>query len=221
MEREIDLNEISDGRLYDANDMVKADCQDCAGCSACCRGMGSSVLLDPYDFYRFKVGIGLNFESLMAEKRIELNVVDGIILPNLTMAGPGEACSFLDENGRCSIHDFRPGFCRLFPLGRLYENGSFRYFLQVHECRKENRTKVKVRKWIDTPDIKNYEKFVSDWHYFLKDLGRTVSQKPESAKAVSMYVLNRFFVNDYDASREFYGQFYERFTEGNAFKERL
>ena len=27
---------------------------------------------------------------------------------------------FLDENGRCSIYAFRPGFCRLFPLGRYY-----------------------------------------------------------------------------------------------------
>ena len=29
MKRNIDLNEISDGRLYTANDMVKADCHDC------------------------------------------------------------------------------------------------------------------------------------------------------------------------------------------------
>ena len=37
MERMIDLKEISDGRLYTADDMVKADCQDCKGCSACSR----------------------------------------------------------------------------------------------------------------------------------------------------------------------------------------
>lgn len=33
MKRNIDLNEISDGRLYSSGDMVKADCHDCAGCS--------------------------------------------------------------------------------------------------------------------------------------------------------------------------------------------
>lgn len=32
MRREVTLEEISDGRLYEANDMVKADCQDCKGC---------------------------------------------------------------------------------------------------------------------------------------------------------------------------------------------
>ena len=39
MEREIDLKEISDGKLYSANDMVKAGCDDCKGCSDCCRGV--------------------------------------------------------------------------------------------------------------------------------------------------------------------------------------
>ena len=39
MKRNVTLEEISDGNLYEANDMVKADCQDCKGCSDCCQGM--------------------------------------------------------------------------------------------------------------------------------------------------------------------------------------
>ena len=31
MKRNIDLNEISDGRLYSSGDMVKADCHDVRG----------------------------------------------------------------------------------------------------------------------------------------------------------------------------------------------
>ena len=31
MRREIDLNEISDGRKYRAGDMVRADCRGCVG----------------------------------------------------------------------------------------------------------------------------------------------------------------------------------------------
>ena len=34
MLRNCSLDEISDGRLYEANDMVKADCRGCEGCSA-------------------------------------------------------------------------------------------------------------------------------------------------------------------------------------------
>ena len=34
MKRNIDIKEISDGKLYGPNDMVKADCRGCEGCSA-------------------------------------------------------------------------------------------------------------------------------------------------------------------------------------------
>ena len=40
MERNVDIIEISDGRTYRDNDMVKADCGGCKGCSMCCEDMG-------------------------------------------------------------------------------------------------------------------------------------------------------------------------------------
>ena len=57
MKRNVDLKEISDGRLYSSGDMVRADCRDCEGCSECCRGMGSSIILDPMDVWRLQKGI--------------------------------------------------------------------------------------------------------------------------------------------------------------------
>lgn len=209
MKRQIDLKDISDGKLYGSNDLVKADCGDCEGCHACCCGMGRSIILDPLDVFRLQQGLKMSFEELLAG-RIELNVVDGIILPNLKMQGKEDGCSFLDENGRCSIHAFRPGICRLFPLGRYYENGGFSYFLQVHECKKENRTKVKVKKWLDTPDLKKYEKFINDWHYFLMDMEARVQENPEEAKTVSMYILKQFYMTPYCIEEDFYTQFDDR-----------
>lgn len=214
MKRNVSLNEISDGKLYGLNDLVKADCNDCKGCSACCQGMGNSIILDPLDIFRMTSNLGSAFEELLAG-RIELNVVDGIILPNLKMAGTSERCTFLDGEGRCSIHAFRPGICRLFPLGRYYEGNSFQYFLQVHECKKEHKTKVKVRKWIDTPDSKNYEKFVTDWHYFLEDVQKVFEsvQDDKLVKDTDMYILKTFYIKPYDKNREFFEQFNERLTE--------
>ena len=86
----------------------------------------------------------MNFEEMM-DKYIELHMVDGMILPNLKMNEKTESCSFLNEEGRCSVHAFRPGICRLFPLGRFYENHDFKYFLQVHECKNPTKTKVKEK----------------------------------------------------------------------------
>lgn len=209
MERYIDMKEVSDGRLYTANDLVKADCGGCQGCSVCCHGMGTSITLDPMDIYRLCGGLGMSFAELMVDK-IELNIVDSLILPNLKMTGEKEACAFLNKEGRCSIHAFRPGICRLFPLGRFYENASFQYFLQVHECPKQNKTKVKVKRWLDTPDLKRYERFICDWHYYLKELQKKVEGDPEQIKPVSMELLNRFYVMPYEWDRDFYEQFYER-----------
>lgn len=49
MRRNVNLEDISDGKLYTSSDMAKADCHGCVGCSACCHGMGNSIVLDPRD----------------------------------------------------------------------------------------------------------------------------------------------------------------------------
>lgn len=210
MKRNISIDEISDGKLYQSNDMVKAGCNDCKECHSCCEKMGNSIILDPYDIYRLSKNLSTSFEGLMAGN-IELNVVDGIILPNLKMSETTEKCNFLNQEGRCSIHTFRPGICRLFPLGRFYEDGGFKYFLQVHECKKPNRTKVKVSKWVDTPNLKEYEKFVTDWHYFLNDLEELVknTQDENVIKSINMNMIKNFFMNPFDRTEDFFTQFYE------------
>ena len=127
MLRECDINEISDGKRYQANDMVKLGCNDCMGCHSCCEGMEDTIVLDPYDIYRLTKNLDLDFTRLM-QGRIALHVEEGLILPHLAMDEETGACSFLNEEGRCSIHAHRPGICRLFPLGRIYEDGGFSYF---------------------------------------------------------------------------------------------
>ena len=211
MKREIDIKEISDGKLYDLNDMVKADCKDCEGCSACCKGMGNSIVLDPLDVFRLTKGLNCTFEALI-QNQAELNVVDGIVLPSIRMGEEGEAWGFLDPQGRCSIHSFRPGICRLFPLGRIYTEEGIRYFLQIYECAKKNRTKVKVRSFMDNPDGKRYDKFIADWHDFLKKAENEMEKHndPNFTRELSMNVLKMFYLTPYEKEQDFYDQFGKR-----------
>ena len=198
MERNIDLNEISDGRFYTANDMVRADCQGCEGCSVCCHGMGKSILLDPLDVHRICTYFRIPFEALLAD-HVELNVVDGMILPNLKMVGEDEHC--------------------MFPLGRLYENRSFKYILQTKECVKTDRQKIKVRKWLDIPELDQYEKFVNDWHYFLKDVAASLRKENASdgtIKQINIYVLKEFYMRGFGEEVSFYSQFEQRLKEVKA-----
>ena len=48
--------------------------------------MGTSIVLDPLDIYRLTAGLGESFEKLLAGES-SLNLADGLILPNLRMAG--------------------------------------------------------------------------------------------------------------------------------------
>lgn len=213
MKRNVSLSEISDGRLYTGNDMVKADCNGCKGCADCCSGMGNSIILDPYDVYRLTLGLKKSMTELLQQGSIELNVVDGCILPNLKMTGTKEACSFLNPQGRCSIHPVRPGICRLFPLGRYYENGDFKYFLQTGECSAEKKSKVKVAKWIDTPRQSQNHAFICQWHYLLKDTEALLENSgEEKAKQVNMVLLQCFFINAYEDA-DFYTQFKTRYEQ--------
>ena len=123
------LNEISDGKLYDIEDMVKADTCGCNGCSDCCKDVGDLVVLTPFDIYEMTTYLNTDFDKLLGDK-ILLRENNKITLPYLKMQDENKNCSFLDKNGRCTIHLKRPNICRLFPLGRAYQDNDFKYFFK-------------------------------------------------------------------------------------------
>lgn len=205
-------------KLYSNNDMVKVGCHDCKGCSDCCQDMGQSIWIDPYDTYQLTKNIGKTFEELLV-RELELHVEDGLILPNIRMAGEGTPkCSFLNEEDRCSVHGFRPGFCRLFPLGRNYEEGKLMYFLLEGACPMSNKSKVKVNKWLNVPRIKDYEDFLIKWHTLTKGLRYFYAENPENEaamKAINMQFLQIFYLTPY-SDEDFYPQFKDRMSKMNA-----
>jgi hypothetical protein len=94
------------------------------------------------------------------------------------------SCSFLDENNKCKIHTARPGVCRLFPLGRYWEDEThFKYILQKDQCHKDNLSKIKVKKWINSEYGAKYDEFVVKWHAFLVKIKGAVAQIEENLKS--------------------------------------
>ena len=207
MLRNIDISDISDGKKYSINDMARVGCSDCSGCSKCCSDMGDFIILDPYDAVRLCEGTGRNIGELL-QNIIELTVVDGVVLPGLNVRDG--KCHFLDCDGRCSVHEFRPSICRMFPLGRIFENGTHYFFLQKYECPAPNKTKVQIKKWLGEKDISFHEKFTDLWHYFLKDTQEIIAKSDdETAKRISLTILNEFYLKPY-SDRNFLGQVCER-----------
>lgn len=211
MKRQADMEEISDGRFYTGQDMVKAGC---SGCGGCCKGMGQSIVLDPLDIFRMTTYLDTTFENLLQDK-IELGLFDGVILPNLKMQGKEERCGFLNSENRCEIHGARPGICRLFPLGRYYEKGDFKYFLQIHECKQSPQMKVKIKKWLEEPQLKKHEAYIRRWHYFLLEVQKILDTRMDDGlrKKVTMYLLQSFYLEPFHKDEDFYEAFEKRVSE--------
>ena len=73
-----------------------------------------------------------------------------------------------------------------------------------------NKTKVKVGKWVDTPQLGQYEAYIRKWHSFLETVEKMLPQMPEEqVKNVNLFVLKLFFLKPYEAG-DFYSQFQER-----------
>jgi len=205
MLRKESLEEITDGRKYGINDMVKAGTGGCAGCSKCCETMADTIVLSPLDVYNLELATKLSFEKML-NNIIELTVHDGIILPN--MKNHDGACVML-ENGRCSVHSGRPDFCRLFPLGRLYEGDDFSYIMQVGQCDKAS-VKVKVKKWIDTPDYDLHSYYIRKWHGIIRRTASIVAEPgsdPEKNRKMLTTLLTLFYQQPYLNINRFYIEF--------------
>ena len=199
--REGTLEEISDGRLYELNDMVRADCAGCQGCSKCCRSdMGTSITLDPYDVWLLTRGTGRSFES-MVEKEIRLSVLDGLILPHMNME---HGCGFLDQDGRCTIHPYRPSICRLFPLGRQYDGPKTSYFIVEGGCVNGRLSKVRIDRWIGIPDLADHERFKGKWRSLLRTLKARLAAEPseEVQRSINLYFLRTFYMTPYESVYE-------------------
>lgn len=237
MLRDQTIEEIYDGFFYTSDDPVPVGCRDCEGCSSCCQNTGDSIILDPYDLYMLSRGTGKTFED-MIEREIEIRLVDGLILPNLMKCtaienggqdsdpegepsekteksdkndAKGERCPFLNPAGRCSIHAFRPGICRLYPLGRYYTDKGFTYILQKDECSGREKTPVRVKDWLGIENLAAYEAYILDWHDFLNKIREALPRLTQHSKSsVTQYILQIFFVHPYMTEMDYYPQYEAR-----------
>jgi Fe-S-cluster containining protein len=175
--------------------------------------------------YMLTKGTGKTFTD-MIEREIEIRLVDGLILPNLMQHHEsdetgersgredaldllsGDHCPFLSQAGRCSIHPFRPGMCRLYPMGRYYTEGGFRYILQKDECTEREKTSVLLQDWLGIENLARYESYILDWHDFkgqAEESLHILTQK--SRESVTRYILQIFFVHPYEVKLDFYAQY--------------
>lgn len=195
-------------RLYSAQDMARISSSACAGCGACCRGMGDTIVLDPYDVWQLTKGLGRPFGELLGSCA-DLHVEEGVIMPHLKMREETESCAFLGTDGRCTVHAYRPGICRLFPLGRQFDDKKTSYFIVPNGCVKGGLSKVRIDRWIGIEDLPRYEEYKAEWRSLLRTLQARIAAEPsvEVQRNVNLYFLRTFYMTPYEGdAAAFYGE---------------
>ncbi len=97
-------------------DLVGLSCGP-GGCAATCCKNGPPIVLNPYEISMICKESGRSYEDLL--DIVESERMNG--LP-LVMLPRDPVCHFWTETG-CRIYRARPLACRLFPLGRVFDNG--------------------------------------------------------------------------------------------------
>lgn len=215
MKREIDINEISDGKLYDIDELVRADTAGCGSCSACCHGVGELVKLNPFDVFNIRKATGLTFDALISDV-LALKPNGKLLQPHLGMHDESEACRFLSAEGRCTIHEHRPSICRLFPLGRVYDDQrDFKYILLKGACVKPKLDKIRVSKWININDYEVNKAFLLEWHRLNKALAFRMKFVREQSEidAINELLFDVFYRIEAADTPSFYTLFHERLPE--------
>ena len=208
---------MAEKKLYRSSETMQLPGTGCAGCGQCCRGMGDTIVLDPWDADRLAEGLGKPFAALM-DREVDLHVEEGLILPHLRMQAGTDACTFLSEAGKCTIHAFRPGICRLYPLGRQYEEQGVRYFRVPESC-EDRSDHVRIDKWLGISGGKaglhRYEQFKSQWQHFTRSMKETLKSgelEQETARQLNVYLLQRFYLEPYPEER-FFEAFFHRLQD--------
>ncbi|CEQ30500.1 Flagellin N-methylase [[Clostridium] sordellii] len=201
------LDKISDGKLYDIEDIVKADTCGCNGCNDCCLDVGDLVVLTPFDVYEIVNCLGITFNDLLGDK-IELRQNNKILLPYLKMQD-NNRCSFLNEQGRCIIHSKRPNICRMFPLGRVYQDNDFKYFLQIGNCPKEDLKDVKVSDWVGIENYDENKEFILEWYKLTKALAFRLKfvRDEKEIEEINQILLDSCYHIDIEEGKNFYSVF--------------
>ena len=107
----------SDARILGLSDPFQVSC-DVNGCSSNCCTKSAPIILNPYEIALICSESGMSYEDL-------LDIVDtdrAKAFP-LVMLPRDPACHFWTGKG-CSIYGGRPLACRLYPLGRVFEQGA-------------------------------------------------------------------------------------------------
>lgn len=180
---------------------------DCKKCGACCRKREVPVIVTGLDIFRLAKGIGVTPEEVLVSN------TQGYIGPNshLPVAVLKErqdgSCSFM-RNGCCTVQEFKPFVCSLYPLGRVWNSsdGLSHYFLQQSGCvgEEEPVRSWTLQKWLEKSHVLEYEKESKIWVQLLAGLSAlTINIPREALDDELLFLLSYVMYAGYDVNKSY------------------
>jgi len=174
----------TDAIPLEPSDPVQLSCGT-AGCSSNCCKNGPHIILNPYEIALICRAAGMSYEDLL--DIVETDRVNGF---PLIMLPRDPACHFWTEMG-CRIYEARPLACRLFPLGRVFENGhSFIVLPDRNRCAGlAPASAMKLADYLREQDTEIQIRMADAWIEFVTDMERLhLPDKPVTSVAFHMLV---------------------------------
>ncbi len=166
------------------SDLLQLTC-GANGCSSTCCKATAPIILNPYEIARICKAAGLSYEDLLDV--LDTDRANGF---PLVMLPRDPACHFWTATG-CMIYEARPLACRLFPLGRVFEDGRSHIVLpEVNRCSglvsAPSRT---VAAYLQEQDTALFIEMADRWIEFVSDIERLPLQDtPVTSVAFHMLV---------------------------------
>ena len=194
----------------------------CRQCGKCCKNQ-NTILFSPWDIFKIAKKIGKSpFSVIRDYTEVYIGPQSRIPVVHLLMQGKKNACPFLTEEGRCSIHDAKPTVCALYPLGRVVTSETpdhaldsggenIVHYIMSGQCGSAKKTHT-VREWLASFGIPEHDEFFYLWtgmQLKLSLLIREMESKGISGKALQP-VWNVIFTGlyiAYNTEEEFIPQF--------------
>jgi len=174
----------ADAAVLAETDLLQLSCST-GGCASNCCKASAPIVLNPYEISLICRESNMSYEDLL--DIVDTDRVNGF---PLVMLPRDPACHFWTENG-CRIYKARPLACRLFPIGRVYDDMQSRFVLPGQNFCNGLATKPDriVGDYLKTQDVAVQIRMADRWIEFVNDVERlSFSDKPVTSVAFHLFV---------------------------------
>lgn len=173
----------SEVSALDPADPIQLSCGT-AGCSANCCTNGPHIILNPYEISLICRAAGVSYEDLL--DLVETDRVNGF---PLVMLPREPACPFWTDSG-CRIYGSRPLACRLFPLGRVFDNGVSSFVLpDRNQCSGlVPETSLTLEDYLREQDTETQVRMADAWIKFVTEVER-LNLPDQTVTSVAFHLL--------------------------------